>query len=44
MIVVSAENYEGLRHLGNITDSFNDVITELLKAAQASAARRDTKV
>lgn len=30
-IVVSSENYEKLKDLGRAGDSFNDVITELLK-------------
>lgn len=30
-IVVSEENYEELRNLGNFGDSFNDVLTQVLK-------------
>lgn len=31
LIAVSDENYENLRSLGEMGDSFDDVITELLK-------------
>ena len=32
-IVVSRENYEKLKKLGNTGDSFNDVITRILQMA-----------
>jgi predicted CopG family antitoxin len=31
MIAVSQENYLALKRLGNAGDSFNDVVTEVLK-------------
>jgi predicted CopG family antitoxin len=31
MIAVSPENYEILKRMGGAGDSFNDVVTELLK-------------
>lgn len=34
-IVVTPETYEGLRHLGSLTESFNDVITRLLEQNQS---------
>jgi hypothetical protein len=33
LIVVSKENYDSLRNLGTITDSFDSVIGKLLKGA-----------
>lgn len=30
-IVISIENYNNLKKLGNVGNSFNDVITELMK-------------
>ena len=32
-IAISDNNYETLKRLGNIADSFNDVITDLMKKA-----------
>jgi predicted CopG family antitoxin len=37
-IVVSDRNYETLRNLGTITDSFNDVISKLLENQNQKAA------
>ena len=37
MVVISEHNYEALRKLGTVTDSFDSVITQLLKAAKPIA-------
>jgi hypothetical protein len=33
-IVISKENYDSLRDLGTITDSFDTVITQILRVAK----------
>jgi predicted CopG family antitoxin len=40
-IAVSEENYQALKQLGYTSDSFNDVITELLKQTRSG---RDTGI
>ena len=37
LIVVSKENYNSLRKMGTITDSFDSVITQLIKGASIKA-------
>ena len=44
IIVISEHNYETLRKLGTITDSFDSVITQLINAADPTVLEQQQKI